>query len=135
MPVPPALATGTTHLARMRTAGLLASALLLALPGGARAQPERAQPEAAGRSCVDVRVGQENYYDCLNRQLRESVPPAASRRSAADVPYPVDSPPNQLGGFTLQGTRQQLGDNFGRSVVPQRPPQDFGPAPLVRSPR
>jgi hypothetical protein len=98
-------------------------ALLLLAAAPALAQETR-------RSCVDVRIGEEQYFNCLNEQLRRAVP--ARRFSSADAAYTATSPAHELGGFNLQATRQTMGNALGRSHIPQRVPQSFGPPPFAR---
>jgi len=100
----------------------LALALLMALvmATAARAEPAR---------CVEARTDLARYYGCLNEDLRRMVPPDAARAPRA-LPYSAASPPNVVGGFTIAGTRQMLGNNFGISSTPQRVPRNFAPSPL-----
>jgi len=99
---------------------------LLALAAPAAAE------EPPGRACIDLRIGEERYYDCLNRLLRESVP--ARRLSAADAPWnATTAPAYAIGGFNQQATRQMLGSSFGRAVVPERPPAALPPPPLAQA--
>jgi len=102
--------------------------------GPARAQDASGRA-TAGSACIDLRIGDERYYDCLNRLLRESVP-SGGRTSAADAPYSAATTPSYaVGGFNQQATRQMLGNSFGTSIVPQRVPDAFGLPPLARAPR
>jgi hypothetical protein len=91
---------------------MAAGLLLCAAPAAAE--------EKVNRICVDLRIGQESFYDCLNAQLRSFVPDWQSRQ-AVPGPLYAAAPANVVGGFTVAGTRQMLGANFGRSVHPQRP--------------
>ncbi len=107
-------------------AGVALALLMVGTAGGASAQ------RVDGTTCVDVRIGDDRYYDCLNRKLRESVP--ERRFSAGDAPYSATtSPPHVVGGFVQQAVRQRLGTSFGTSLVPQRPGPDMPRvAPLAR---
>ena len=78
-------------------------------------------------SCVDVRIGSDRFYDCVNHDLRGMVP--KRRFSAEDLPYPADAPPTVLNLFNQAATRQRLGTAFGHSAYPQR-----GPAPVLVPP-
>lgn len=109
----------------MRTAAL--AAVLAVLGAG----PLAAQQAS---TCIDVQIGSERHYDCLNRLLRQAVPQA--RVPAADSPWNAATTPSYaVGGFNQQATRQMLGTGFGVSVVPQRPPEALAASPLARAGR
>lgn len=97
----------------------LAFAVLLVLPA-VRAE-ERKTPEDAA-PCIEVQVNGERIpaWDCLQRKL---APPTKSARAPAlpEAERLMRQPGNQLLQYNLEGTRQRMGDAFGRSVVPQRP--------------
>jgi len=101
-------------------AALLALAPVLAFAGPATAQ---------GVRCVDARTDLARYYGCLNEDLKRMVPPDAARAPAA-LPYTASSPANVVGGFTIAGTRQMLGRNFGVSSKPERVPRPTAPSAL-----
>lgn len=87
---------------------------------------------AAGRRCIDLRTDLARYYGCLNDDLKRLVPPDAARANPA-LPYSATtSPANRVGGFTIAGTRQMLGRNFGVSNRPDRVPRSTAPSALVR---
>lgn len=88
--------------------------ILCGLAGAALAQP-------AHDSCVDVRVGSAQSYDCINQKLG-AVAREAQRTPGADAPYTAQSPGNVTGQFNEDATRERLGANFGKSVTPYRPP-------------
>ncbi len=109
---------------------LLALSLLAALPWQrAMAQAPSPQPPA-DQSCVDVKIGMEQYYDCINRRLQESTRtrPFTTRD---DAPYSAASPAPAVGGFNQAASREQLGTSFGHSAIPQRPPPPVFTSPLV----
>lgn len=89
--------------------------------------PLQAQPRNE-RSCVDVKIGQEQYYSCLNQQLATLVP--NHRTTAADAPLGINSPITALGGFDQAAVHERLGNAFGHSIVPQRPNPGFAPGAL-----
>lgn len=97
----------------------LALALLLALPSG-RADEAKKQEEAA--PCIEVLVNGERIpaWDCLQRKLAPATSPAKSA-ALPEAERLMQQPGNQLMQYNLEGTRQRMGDAFGRSVVPQRP--------------
>ncbi|WP_051517000.1 hypothetical protein [Herbaspirillum sp. RV1423] len=75
-------------------------------------------------SCVDVVVNGERIpaYDCLTQKL---MPKDAGKTQ----PLPemtsqtiVGKPSNQLGLFNYTATSNRMGNTFGTSVYPQRPP-------------
>lgn len=82
-----------------------------------------ASAQDAVSSCVDVEVNGERVhdYDCLSRQLTPSgtVSPTAQLRSEEIA----GRPSNALGLANTEATRQRMGNNFGKSTLPQRPPQ------------
>ncbi|ARQ90191.1 hypothetical protein [Stenotrophomonas maltophilia] len=97
----------------------LVLALLLALPS-ARADEAKKQEDAA--PCIEVQVNGERIpaWECLQRKLA----PASKAPKSPALPEAerlMRQPGNQLMQYNLEGTRQRMGDAFGRSVVPQRP--------------
>jgi hypothetical protein len=87
----------------------------------------RPPPPAAGvQQCVDVEIGGEHAYGCLNEQLRRE----ADRINPTSNVAPLDarSPDTKVGIANEAAIRQQYGPNYGRSVVPFRPPPA---APLI----
>ncbi len=80
---------------------LLLAALVMSLPGPAvlaQATPQ----QTTDKSCVDVKIGMEQYYDCVNRRLQEETHthPFTSR----DAPYSAASPTPAVGGFNQTAT-------------------------------
>ncbi|MGJ7502154.1 hypothetical protein ACSFBF_17485 [Variovorax sp. ZT5P49] len=113
----------------------VAAALALGCCVSALAQ---ANDAAAARPCVEVTVNGERTpsYDCLTEKLR----PAASAR-APDAAQPgmaseamVQKPSNQLGLFNRAATGHRMGNTFGTSVYPQRPPAAAPSSPLIPRP-
>jgi hypothetical protein len=75
---------------------------------------------ASVQRCVDVQIGGDSAFGCLNEKLRREVdkvnpslnlPPIEARSS--DV---------RVGLGNEASVRQQLGSNYGRSITPYRPP-------------
>lgn len=97
----------------------LSLALLLSLPS-ARADETKKQEDAA--PCIEVQVNGERVpaWECLQRKL---APPANAAKPATlpEAERVMRLPGNQRMQYNLEGTRQRMGDAFGRSVVPQRP--------------
>ena len=59
-------------------------------------------------------------WDCLQRKLAPASK-AAKSPALPEAERLMRQPGNQLMQYNLEGTRQRMGDAFGRSVVPQRP--------------
>ena len=101
----------------LRAALILALLLVLA---SVRADEAKKQDDAA--PCIEVQVNGERIpaWDCLQRKLA----PASKAARSPTLPEAerlIRQPGNQLMQYNLEGTRQRMGDAFGRSVVPQRP--------------
>lgn len=96
-----------------------ALALLLVLPS-VRAEEAKKQVDAV--PCIEVQVNGERIpaWDCLQRKLAPASKAAASP-ALPEAERLMRQPGNQLMQYNLEGTRQRMGDAFGRSVVPQRP--------------
>ncbi len=103
---------------------LLPVAAFLCLAGHADAQP-------AQETCVDVKVGTAQSYDCLNQQLQAVARQTPKVSSDTAAPYNATSPSNVTGQFNESATRNRLGSNFGHSVTPQRPVTNFAPPGIV----
>jgi hypothetical protein len=108
-----------TH-ANLRLGGALALGGLLA---GISCQAVAA---AGTQSCMEVEVNGERApsYTCLTEKLQ----PAASSGNPATLAGPrseaiARQPSNQLGLFNRAATSHRMGNQFGVSVHPQRPPE------------
>jgi len=92
--------------------------LLLMAFGGAHAE------EPLG--CVEVTVGgyKAPNYDCLSQQMGNNPNgAAAAQKNQEAMNVPVNKrPPNQVGLATPAATSTRMGNTFGTSVKPQRPP-------------
>ena len=100
----------------------------LMLTSAAAAQAAPPPPSAAThQTCVDVQVGSAQSYDCLNQQLQGAAQQAPRFSSDTSAPYGAASPSNVTGQFNEGATRNRLGSNFGKSVTPERPVQNFAP--------
>lgn len=106
-------------LAPNRPALCMALVLGLASPW---ARADQAAKQADATPCIEVQVNGERIpaWDCLQRKLapRES---AAARSALPEAERLMRKPGNQMLQYNLEGTRQRMGDAFGRSVAPQRP--------------
>lgn len=128
-------ATGAPAAARRtfaRAAMMLAlCAVAAALPAQRRILPA-SQP--APPPCVQVRIGHDEAgrWDCVNAAIKTEVGKTAPV-SAADSPGERLAPIGQ-GLAVPAATRQRLGDQYGKSIVPQRPERVFPATPLSRPP-
>ena len=89
----------------------------VALPGSA-GQPA----SGSSQTCVQAQIGNEkpSPYDCLNQQMQQQV--RGTNAGPPSLPLSATSPSNQVGTFNEQGVKEQYGPNFGKSVIPYRPP-------------
>ncbi len=112
----------------MRRFRLPLAFLVLALPWRA----PLAQPVTDTQSCVDVKIGSEQYYNCLNRHLQETTrgQPFTARSAA---PYSAASPAPEVNSFSQAASKEQLGTSFGHSAIPQRPPKPVFFSPLTHT--
>jgi len=95
----------------------------LCLAGGAAT----AQPQPSHDTCVDVQVGSAQSYACLNQKLQAAARQAHNDPAPGQAPANANSPGNVTGQFNEDATRNRLGDNFGKSVTPERPPAFYAP--------
>lgn len=76
--------------------------------------------------CVEVTVGgyKAPNYDCLSQQMGNNPDgAAAAQKNQEAMNVPVNKrPPNQVGLATPAATSTRMGNTFGTSVKPQRPP-------------
>jgi hypothetical protein len=109
---------------------IAAVATIALLAGGAGAQQTAPPHEpiivgGAGapqghESCVEVEIGGERSYSCLNQQMKRDV----NRTNPVPNIAPLDahSPDPRIGIVNIPAVQQQYGKNFGVSVFPYRPP-------------
>ena len=117
----------------------IAAALVCVLCGEAAAQAQGTDAasvkDAGADSCVEVTVNGERTpsYDCLTQRLQ----PKAAPRGPDDAQPGMASeaitqrPSNQLGLFNRAATGHRMGNTFGTSVYPQRPPPVAPASPLI----
>lgn len=93
---------------------------------------DAAPSPAPGSTCVDVQIGNDRtpYLNCLNEELMKSV------QREHGTPQPIaplgaTSSPNQIGTFNEAAARQRMGNAFGISPIPQRPPKPVFVSPLL----
>lgn len=97
---------------------------------------DRRQGDTGGRraarlqQCVDVVIGSERSFGCLNEKLRhqvERVNPAVNA-----PPLDAGSPDVKTGVVNIPAVKEQYGQNFGVSAVPFRPPPPVFAVPTGR---
>lgn len=98
-------------------------------PAWAPAWAEEESDNGTGSACVDVQIGADRSYACLNDAL------ARFSEQQHRVPRPQGlthtSPAPAVGAYNQAATREHLGNAFGRSAYPQRPPVPNWVNPLV----
>ncbi|WP_198655002.1 hypothetical protein [Bordetella bronchiseptica] len=110
-------------------------ALLLFLPTHAvwgqdtPTPPERA--ESTG--CVDVVVNGRAAlsYDCLNQQLTPNVEGPGARTGTLESEAITQRGPNAMGLPNPATIGNRMGNQFGQSAFPQRPPTPHSAPPLI----
>ena len=117
----------------------IAAALVCILCGEAAAQAQGTDAasvkNAGADSCVEVTVNGERTpsYDCLTQKLQpKAAPPGpgyAQPHMASEAI--TQRPSNQLGLFNRAATGHRMGNTFGTSVYPQRPPPVAPASPLI----
>jgi hypothetical protein len=77
-------------------------------------------PPHSRERCIEVEIGSSRSYSCINDQLKHEV----DRVNPSLTVPPVDarSPDTRIGIGNVPAVQQQYGSNFGKSVVPFRPP-------------
>jgi hypothetical protein len=91
--------------------------------GGASAAGTGQQTAGDGKGhshCIDVTIGNDTSFGCLNEKLRQKVdevnPPVLNT-----PPIDAKSSDLKVGTVNVPAVQQQYGQNFGRSVIPYRP--------------
>jgi hypothetical protein len=79
-------------------------------------------------SCVEVEIDGTKTFDCLNGKLKNQVERVVPVPNMP--PIGTQSQDIQLGITNMPAVRQQYGPNFGKSVVPYRPPPPVYSPPL-----
>jgi hypothetical protein len=69
--------------------------------------------------CVDVRVGGENAFGCLNETLKRQVDRVNPSMNLP--PFDARSSDISVGNVNQAAVREQYGSNYGRSAFPYRP--------------
>jgi len=117
-----------------------AAAPLPAPPLAAPAPPPLVLPEIViggdkrdnrpSAGCVEVQTGNTRGFKCLNQQLQRQV---ERINPSVNLP-PVDAKSSdiKIGIVNMPAVQQQYGSNFGRSVIPFRPPLPTYTSPVRR---
>ena len=73
-------------------------------------------------------------YGCLNSELAALVARQSHQQNVQRIVVTAATPqtPTGQGLYNQTATRIRMGNNFGRSVYPQRPPARTAPSPLIR---
>lgn len=110
-------------------------ALLLSLPAPAVwGQDTPISPERAEHSgCVDVVVNGRAAlsYDCLNQQLTPKVDASGGRTGTLESEAITREGPNAMGLPNPATISNRMGNQFGKSALPQRPPAGHPLPPLL----
>lgn len=89
-------------------------------------------------SCVEVVVNGEHTpsYACLTQKLQPTAPPRGADGAQPGLASEAitQRPSNQLGLFNQAATSHRMGNTFGTSVYPQRPPVVAPSSPLISRP-
>jgi hypothetical protein len=115
----------TTVLGTPPASAAAASTGAAAAPAGTGAAPDG----GAQQRCVDVTVGGERSFGCINQMLKSKVDQA--NPPTMNTP-PIDAKSSDLktGVVNIPGVQQQYGQNFGKSAVPYRPPPAVFGSPI-----
>ena len=115
----------------MRSSLGIISLAALTLCAGARLAAAADPPAGGGNAgpCVDVQIGSDRVldFDCLNRQFRLQAD--HQHMATPTAPIGAGSSSTATGAANQAAAQQMMGDAFGKSAKPQRPPpQAFVPA-------
>jgi hypothetical protein len=102
----------------------------------AQAQPVTLPPVKveASPSCVDVQVegAHSLSFDCLNQSLKDAAQQQSDTAPAVSAKDVTGSgAPTTVGTFSYTGTSIRMGNAFGHSATPQRPPAPSFTSALV----
>lgn len=125
-----ATAPSVTHGVRMPWRWLLVLGVgALPLMNAVAGEPTAPSPP----SCVEVSINQRSVlaFDCLSRALAPS--DAANPMARAPVMDAVALEPSnrQVGQYNFSALSHRMGNNLGKSVLPQRPPPTYPSVPLL----
>ena len=135
-PIARAPAVRPSYLHRHTLGGLSVFAVLTAMFTSARAQTVTLPPVKveASPSCVDVQVegAHSLSFECLNQTLKDAAQQQSETAPAVSAKDVTGSgAPTQVGTFSYTGTSIRMGNAFGHSAIPQRPPAPSFTSALV----
>jgi hypothetical protein len=118
----------TENKARYAAPSLLLGALslfVLVNPAlGLAADSDKTSAKSAEPPCVDIQVGNEHSKNlaCLNAKLKAAAARQQKQNALSLEPAGPKTPAvESLGIANEQGTRERLGNAYGKSNTPQRP--------------
>jgi hypothetical protein len=99
-------------------------------PSGQRETIIGGQPPPTIQRCIEVEIGGDREFGCLNQQLKREVERV---NPTLNLP-PIDARSSDIrvGNVNEAAIRQQYGPNYGRSTVPFRPTLPSVPVPPRR---
>lgn len=113
---------------------VIAGGLLSVMCAGAAAQAASASADPAA-SCIEVEVDgvRAPSYACLTQKMSPNKDAAARQAAAQGLASEaiVQRPSNQLGLFNRAAMANRMGNTFGTSVYPQRPPSTAPTSPVI----
>ncbi|GAA4322156.1 hypothetical protein GCM10023144_01910 [Pigmentiphaga soli] len=117
----------------MRIRHVIACALLLGGGAVAAVASESAGAPRAGPSCFDVEVNGQRAqsYECLTQKMMPAPQPQGDAQATMRSEQIAQRPANQLGLANRAATAVRMGNTFGKSVYPQRPPNAVQHAPII----
>jgi hypothetical protein len=95
--------------------------------GGPRETIIGGAPSQPFQRCIEVEIGGDQQFGCLNQQLKREVDRVTGTPNVP--PLDARSPDIRVGNVNEAAVRQQYGPNYGRSVVPFRPHLSFPVSP------
>lgn len=109
---------------------LIASILMISALDSMAQEKENTSKDDA---CVEVEVDgvRAPSYDCWSQKLQPTATTTATRSGQLASEDIISRPSNQLGVFNRAATGHRMGNNFGTSVYPQRPPPTNFTSPLI----
>jgi len=78
--------------------------------------------QRSSSACTGQSSAQPIDYACLNGELKTAATAAQPAPSAADATAAQATTPSKIGTFSFSATSQRMGQNFGKSAEPYRPP-------------
>jgi hypothetical protein len=114
----------------MRTPLAIVFAVTLSATAFAQKSAPSATDGGTHQTCVDVEIDGTHSFGCLNDQLKRKVDQVNPVMNVS--PVDAHSPSTEIGLFNDPAVREQYGQNYGRSVMPYRPPTPTFGTPVAR---